>query len=141
MNRPARRLSLRALAFAAAALALPFVSPASADDRDVLRDAATRPYMFVLLDTSGSMNWSPKCTADQVAAGICTYRCDTGDCSTPRNGDDPASKFRQAKEALYEVLLGQSQGPRFGGFVELYGVEQTRSLIGKALAGELVGKG
>jgi lysyl-tRNA synthetase class 1 len=43
--------------------------------------------------------------------------------------------------ALYEVLLGQSQGPRFGGFVELYGVEQTRALIAKALRGELVGKG
>ena len=28
--------------------------------------------------------------------------------------------------ALYEVLLGQSQGPRFGGFIELYGVENTR---------------
>ena len=42
--------------------------------------------------------------------------------------------------ALYEVLLGQSQGPRFGGFVELYGVEQTRALIDKALKGELVGK-
>jgi lysyl-tRNA synthetase class 1 len=43
--------------------------------------------------------------------------------------------------ALYEVLLGQSQGPRFGGFVQLYGVEQTRALIAKALHGELVGKG
>jgi lysyl-tRNA synthetase class 1 len=42
--------------------------------------------------------------------------------------------------ALYEVLLGQSQGPRFGGFVELYGVDQTRALIAKALRGELVGK-
>jgi lysyl-tRNA synthetase class 1 len=42
--------------------------------------------------------------------------------------------------ALYEVLLGQSQGPRFGGFVELYGVEQTRALIARALKGELVGK-
>ena len=41
--------------------------------------------------------------------------------------------------ALYEVLLGQSQGPRFGGFIELYGVEETRSLIERALAGELVG--
>ncbi len=40
--------------------------------------------------------------------------------------------------ALYEVLLGQSQGPRFGGFVELYGVENTRALIAKALKGELV---
>ena len=26
-------------------------------------------------------------------------------------------------KALYEVLLGQSQGPRFGGFVALYGVQ------------------
>jgi lysyl-tRNA synthetase class 1 len=42
--------------------------------------------------------------------------------------------------ALYEVLLGQSQGPRFGGFVQLYGVEQTRALIARALKGELVGK-
>ncbi len=43
--------------------------------------------------------------------------------------------------ALYEVLLGQTQGPRFGGFIELYGVEQTQALIGKALKGELVGAG
>ena len=40
--------------------------------------------------------------------------------------------------ALYEVLLGQTQGPRFGGFIELYGVEQTRALIVKALKGKLV---
>jgi lysyl-tRNA synthetase class 1 len=39
---------------------------------------------------------------------------------------------------LYEVLLGQSQGPRFGAFIELYGVAETRALIGRALAGELV---
>jgi lysyl-tRNA synthetase class 1 len=32
---------------------------------------------------------------------------------------------------LYEVLLGASQGPRFGSFVKLYGVEQTRKLIEK----------
>src|SRR5205085_7581746 len=42
--------------------------------------------------------------------------------------------------ALYEVLLGQSQGPRFGGFIELYGVANTRSLIERAIRGELVGK-
>jgi lysyl-tRNA synthetase class 1 len=41
--------------------------------------------------------------------------------------------------ALYEVLLGQSQGPRFGGFIELFGVEETRQLIARALKGELVG--
>src|SRR5204863_10038798 len=42
--------------------------------------------------------------------------------------------------SLYEVLLGQAQGPRFGGFVELYGVDDTRKLIERALRGELVAK-
>jgi lysyl-tRNA synthetase class 1 len=37
--------------------------------------------------------------------------------------------------ALYEVLLGQTQGPRFGSFVELYGIPETRALIRNALAG------
>ncbi len=40
-------------------------------------------------------------------------------------------------KALYEVLLGQSQGPRFGSFAALYGVQETRDLIAKGLAGEL----
>ena len=40
--------------------------------------------------------------------------------------------------ALYEVLLGASQGPRFGGFIALYGVQETIALIDKALEGELV---
>ena len=40
-------------------------------------------------------------------------------------------------KTLYEVLLGQSQGPRFGGFIALYGVEESAQLIEKGLAGEL----
>ncbi|MBZ4021394.1 lysine--tRNA ligase [Rhodobacter sp. TJ_12] len=43
--------------------------------------------------------------------------------------------------ALYEVLLGQSQGPRFGGFIALYGVSETIALMRRALAGELATKG
>ncbi|MBL8556997.1 MAG: lysine--tRNA ligase [Phenylobacterium sp.] len=39
--------------------------------------------------------------------------------------------------ALYEVLLGQSQGPRFGSFVAIFGVDRTIALIERALAGEL----
>jgi lysyl-tRNA synthetase class 1 len=39
--------------------------------------------------------------------------------------------------ALYEVLLGASQGPRFGGFIALYGVDETIALIERALKGEL----
>ena len=36
--------------------------------------------------------------------------------------------------ALYEVLLGASQGPRFGGFIALYGVDETVALIETALS-------
>ena len=41
-------------------------------------------------------------------------------------------------KALYEVLLGQSQGPRFGSFAAIFGVQQTAALIDQALKGELV---
>ncbi|MCZ4282215.1 lysine--tRNA ligase [Kiloniella laminariae] len=39
-------------------------------------------------------------------------------------------------KCLYEVLLGQSQGPRMGTFFALYGLEESISLIERALAGE-----
>ncbi len=39
---------------------------------------------------------------------------------------------------LYQVLLGEDKGPRFGSFVALYGVDETRALIARALAGGLV---
>ncbi len=45
-------------------------------------------------------------------------------------------KLRDWFGALYETLLGQSQGPRFGSFIALYGIDETRALIAKSLAGE-----
>ena len=36
-------------------------------------------------------------------------------------------------KALYETLLGSSQGPRMGSFIALYGVANTRELIAEAL--------
>ena len=39
---------------------------------------------------------------------------------------------------VYAVLLGEERGPRLGSFIALYGLEETRALIGKALAGDLV---
>ncbi|WP_158045048.1 lysine--tRNA ligase [Skermanella pratensis] len=36
-------------------------------------------------------------------------------------------------QALYEVLLGQTMGPRMGSFIELYGIGNTRDLIAQAL--------
>ncbi|MBL0947228.1 lysine--tRNA ligase [Brevundimonas sp.] len=41
--------------------------------------------------------------------------------------------------ALYEVLLGASQGPRFGSFAAIYGLPQTIKLIEKGARGELAG--
>ena len=51
------------------------------------------------------------------------------------HGFDP---LRDWFKAIYEVLLGASQGPRFGGFIALYGVPETVFLIEKALAGDLL---
>lgn len=42
--------------------------------------------------------------------------------------------------AIYEVLLGASQGPRFGGFIALFGVPETVALIEKALSGAFLTK-
>jgi lysyl-tRNA synthetase class 1 len=39
---------------------------------------------------------------------------------------------------LYQVLLGEDRGPRFGSFVALYGVDNTRALIADALAGKFL---
>ena len=40
--------------------------------------------------------------------------------------------------ALYQVLLGEQRGPRFGSFAALYGLANTRALIRKALDGSLM---
>jgi lysyl-tRNA synthetase class 1 len=40
--------------------------------------------------------------------------------------------------SIYQILLGQEQGPRFGSFIALYGVTETRTLIARALSGDLV---
>ena len=45
--------------------------------------------------------------------------------------------FKSLKDwfgCLYQVLLGQSEGPRFGGFVALYGIAETIALIDSQLA-------
>ncbi len=39
---------------------------------------------------------------------------------------------------IYNVLFGEARGPRFGSFVALYGVEETRGLIAEALSGSLI---
>lgn len=75
---------LRFVAVALAGLALAW--NAAADDRNLLRDDAADPYVFIVLDTSGSMNW-------KIGEYLPTMRA-----------DDPESKMFQAKDALYEVV-------------------------------------
>lgn len=53
-------------------------------------------------------------------------------------GKERFDPLRNWFTALYEVLLGASQGPRFGGFIALYGVAETVELIDDALAGKLL---
>jgi len=42
---------------------------------------------------------------------------------------------------LYQVLIGQERGPRFGSFAALYGIDNTRKLIADALAGKFLKAG
>ncbi len=44
------------------------------------------------------------------------------------------ANLRDWFKALYEVLLGQSEGPRFGTFAAIYGVAETGKLIDTGLA-------
>jgi lysyl-tRNA synthetase class 1 len=53
---------------------------------------------------------------------------------SPEGGPGVSVAFFQM---IYQVLIGQERGPRFGSFVALYGINETRALIDRALAGEL----
>ncbi len=55
---------------------------------------------------------------------------------SPTGGPGVSGAFFQM---LYQVLLGQERGPRFGSFAALYGVKETRALIEAALDGTLAG--
>jgi lysyl-tRNA synthetase, class I len=53
-------------------------------------------------------------------------------------GRERFEPMRDWFKALYQVLLGADQGPRFGSFIALYGVTETVALIDKALAGDFL---
>ena len=53
---------------------------------------------------------------------------------SPEGGPGVSVAFFQM---IYQVLIGQERGPRFGSFAALYGIAETRELIRKALEGKL----
>ena len=46
----------------------------------------------------------------------------------------PFADLKSWFACLYQVLLGQEEGPRFGGFIALYGIAETIALIEEKLA-------
>ncbi|MBO6635137.1 lysine--tRNA ligase [Parvibaculum sp.] len=71
-----------------------------------------------------------------VARAIERYQDHTK--KSPEGGPGVSVAFFQM---IYQVLLGQERGPRFGSFVALYGIDNTRALIGRVLAGEDLSQG
>ena len=86
-----------ALLVASAALSAFVVTTISADDRELFQRSNSKPYVFFVLDTSGSMNWRLN-----------------NDNSPPAAMDDPNSKMYQAKRALYEVLQSAGDSIQYG---------------------------
>ena len=86
-----------------------------------------------------------KASASATAEELQTLLYDVGR-SVPRYQDFNAKGATPEKpgvssawfNAIYAVLLGEERGPRFGSFIELFGIPETRALIDKALKGELV---
>jgi lysyl-tRNA synthetase class 1 len=72
--------------------------------------------------------WLADCPPDAEAEAIQNEVYEIG----KRHG---FANLRDWFKALYEILLGQTQGPRFGSFVAYYGVAETRALIEKVQAG------
>ena len=77
-----------------------------------------------------------------LAARLRALPADTQDAELVQNEVYAAGKaagfepLRSWFTALYEVLLGQTQGPRFGSFAVIFGLTATINLIDRALAGE-----
>jgi len=46
------------------------------------------------------------------------------------------ASLRDWFKALYQILLGQDQGPRMGSFIALYGVSESIALLDRAIAGD-----
>jgi len=104
-------------------------------------DEVERGVLAKLSDTLGAL------PADATAETIQTALYDVAR-AVPRYQDLAAKNATPERPGvsndffnmLYEVLLGEKRGPRFGSFVALYGVAETQALIAKALAGDFLAK-
>ena len=70
---------------------------------------------------------SPECTVDADGIQAIVYAV---------GKRHPFAELKDWFQALYEVLLGQSAGPRIGTFIAILGIEKIRTLIREALTRE-----
>ena len=99
----------------------------------VERDALTRLADALAILPEGVAAEDIQAALYDVARPIPRYQNPAAKGATPERPGVSNDWFAM----LYQVLLGEERGPRFGSFVALYGVEATRALIARALAGEL----
>ncbi len=76
-----------------------------------------------LEDLAGTLGGLPDSTAETIQNAV----FDVGK-------RHPFPDLRTWFASLYQILLGQQEGPRFGGFVALYGLSETIALIQSTLA-------
>ena len=113
LNTPTRMLR-RSLC--AASLLLLFATSVLADDRDLFRQKDEAPYVFVLLDTSGSMVndvdfWDG--THEEYRSYF-TNNALSQAASLPGDADHPNSRAYLAKSAIYEVVKGLKSSAKVG---------------------------
>jgi lysyl-tRNA synthetase, class I len=148
------------------ALLLNLVSASNAHDKDVLwgfikrmapdADPATHPlldelvgYAIAYFDAFVKPTKAFRAPTEAERAALSALEAALGDVDSTEaeslqtivyevgKANGFADNLRDWFRAIYEVLLGQSQGPRFGSFIALYGVAETRALIKQGLAGTL----
>jgi len=104
---------------------------ATPQERLVLEEIAARLELL----TKGADGTLIQNTLLDIARGHTLYQ-DAGK-KGPDGGPGVSVAFFQM---LYEVLIGQERGPRFGSFIALYGLAETCCLIKLALDGTLAGE-
>ncbi len=124
---------------------LPEATPENEPLLDQLMDRALNYYEDFVKPTKAYRlpDAREQAALEDLAGRLKALPADTTDGETIQNEVYAVGKehgfepLRAWFQGLYEVLLGQSQGPRFGSFAAIYGLPKTIELIEAGARGEL----